>query len=209
MKILKQNETFLIVVLRIKNILCQVILNILQIQNKRKFDHYIQEASDNFDLYYISQKLKYSCEILNRKSILSVQYELKFINELINYLKDNPPDHVPAISIYNEILFMLLYPENKRHFFKLNLLLHKHSHLFPPKESKDMYTFALNHCVKRINMGHSEFNKELFELYKVMIEKRIIFNNDGDDVIESKTEAELRHAAHWRVFTRSGGELTD
>lgn len=41
-----------------------------------------------------------------------------------------------------------------------------------------MFTFALNHCVKRINMGHTEYNKELFELYKVMIEKRIIFNND-------------------------------
>ena len=39
--------------------------------------------------------------------------------------------------------------------------------------------------------------------------RRIIFNNDGDDVSESKTEAELRHAAHWRVFTRSGGELMD
>ena len=148
-----------------------------ELQNKRKFDQHIQVASDNFDLYFIAQKLKYACEIINRKSILSAQYELKLIDELVIYLKANPHDDIPAISIYYEILFMLLYPKNKRHFFKLNLLLHKHSEKFPPKESKDMYSFALNHCIKQINMGNTEYNRELFELYKVMISKEIIYHN--------------------------------
>jgi hypothetical protein len=146
-------------------------------QNKRAFDHHLQTAADNFDNYFLVQKLKYSCEIINRKSILSAKYELKFINEVISYLKANPPKNIPAIGIYSEILLMLLYPENKRHFFKLNLLLHKNGHLFPEKETKDMYTFALNHCIKRINMGYTEYNRELFELYKILINKNLIYSN--------------------------------
>ena len=35
--------------------------------------------------------------------------------------------------------------------------------------------------------------------------RRIIYNNDGDDVVEVKN----RHDAHWQVTRRSGGELID
>ena len=36
-------------------------------------------------------------------------------------------------------------------------------------------------------------------------QRRIIYNNDGDDV----KEVQNRHEAHWQLMTRSGGELID
>ena len=36
-------------------------------------------------------------------------------------------------------------------------------------------------------------------------QRRIIYNNDGDDV----KEVQNRHEGHWQFMTRSGGELID
>jgi tetratricopeptide (TPR) repeat protein len=41
-----------------------------------------------------------------------------------------------------------------------------------------MYVFAKNFCIRKINQGYTEYIKELYELYKVMLANKIIFKDN-------------------------------
>ncbi len=152
-------------------------------QKKRKYDESIQEAADNLDLYYLSTKLKYCCEIINRKNVVAADYQLKLLNEITSYLKENPIDDIPAIAIYHQILMTLLESDKDIHYTKLKNSLNKYADKFPIQEARDMYAYAQNYCIRKINSGYIEYYKELFYLYKIVLEKEIIF-------VE-------RHLSHW------------
>ncbi len=144
-------------------------------QRKHKYDETLQQAVDNLDLFYLAQKLKYCCEIINRQKVLSADYELKMFNELLEYLEEHPHKDKPAISIYHHILLMLLEEEGDTYYKKLIYLLDQNSHLFPEDEAADMYGYAQNFCIQKINKGNTEYLQRLFDLYKTVLDKELIF----------------------------------
>lgn len=138
----------------------------------------LQELNDNLDIYYISKKLKYCCEMINRKNIFAEEYDLGLFNEVMTYLSERKFDDIPVIKIYYQILLTLIEGDKEEHYFQLKELLEKHSDLFPQNENKVNYSFAQNYCVKKINSGRAEYLKELFDLYQLSLEKHVIFEGD-------------------------------
>ena len=67
----------------------------------RKFHESIQRKADNLDLFYLSAKLKSCCEMMNRKNIISADYKLHMLDELMAYIKNNFEQFkkVPSITI--------------------------------------------------------------------------------------------------------------
>ncbi|HNI45200.1 MAG TPA: hypothetical protein PK230_10930, partial [Chitinophagales bacterium] len=59
-------------------------------QKKHLFDQSLQQAIDSLDLYYLVLKLKYSCEMYNRLQMVSGQYELRLLDEIVRYLEQHP-----------------------------------------------------------------------------------------------------------------------
>ena|SRR6185437_1982026 len=137
----------------------------------------LQEAVDNLDFYYLSNRLRYSCAILSRETLLQEKYNNYFLDQIMEFLAHHNLDNVPSISIYRQISLTYLDFENDEHFKKLTFLLDKNSHLFPPDEVRDMYTHALNYCVRKLNIGLEEYLPEIIGLYKLLIHKEIIFEN--------------------------------
>lgn len=142
---------------------------------ERRHDDSLQKAIDNLDIYYLIIKLKHSCEIVNRQRFSTSTYDLRFINEILQYLEANPHEQVPAIACYYHIYRMLTEPANETWFRELRNLLDKHSEQFPATEAKDMYDYALNYCIIRINEGKPEFLNEVFLIYKTLLEKELLF----------------------------------
>ncbi len=145
-------------------------------QRKHVFDESLQNAIDNLDLYYLAQKLKYSCELFNRKKIVAADYKLRLLDEILLYVQDKDFENAPAVAIYYQILMTLTESDNEKHFKKLKDLLKKHGGKFPPLEARDMYAYAQNYCIRRVNSGRQEFLAELFQLYKTSLQKRIAFD---------------------------------
>lgn len=146
-------------------------------QKVHSHDESLQEAIDNLDIYYLSQKLKYSCEIVNRLNMLTSDYRLKLLDEILTYLDNEPLNHIPPVAIYQSILLCLRQPDVETHFINLKDLLDKHATIFDPDEARGMYLYAINYCVGKINRGNSQYVSELFELYRRLLENRIIFEN--------------------------------
>ncbi len=143
----------------------------------REIDESLQMMSDNLDWYYLSTKLKYCCEILNRQNVIAVEYDISMLNEVLLHLEKKSYEHIPAIAIYYQILLTLTDGENEKHFFALKETLDQNHGIFTKVELRDMYAFAQNYCIKRINLGKSIFLAELFHIYQVLLESAIILTD--------------------------------
>jgi len=93
----------------------------------------------------------------------------------LSYLKRNPLREVPAVAIYYQILLTLTESKNENHYRKLKLLLSKHQNKFPKQGMRDMYGFAQNYCIRQLNSGKPKYLKELFDWYKLLLKREIIF----------------------------------
>lgn len=147
------------------------------LKDNRAADTSLQSLSDNLDIYYLSHKLKYCCEILNRQNILQVQYNIPILEFLLSYLKKNPQEDIPTVRVYFLILKTIREPEAENHFSDLKKYLQLHDEKFSVNEQRDIYAFVQNYCIRKINTGKTKYLKELFEIYKRMLEKDIIFEN--------------------------------
>ncbi len=129
----------------------------------------------NLDMYYLSKRLKYSCESINRRNILGEDQgyiDLSLIADLLNHHESTLP---PVALIYRQILFLFEKEDDIDHFYLLINLLRKYDPLFTRDELKVMYGYAMNYCIRKINAGQSIFLQEIFNLYKTLLEKDIIF----------------------------------
>jgi hypothetical protein len=147
-------------------------------KRNRAFDSSIQEIIDNLEITFLARGFRYYCEMINRRNILSVEYNLSFFDQLVNYLEKGMFDDIPAIKIYRLIYTTLQDQGGKENFQLLLNELEKSSHLFSKKEQRGMYVFAQNFCIKRINKGETGALEEIFRLYQAIVEKELIYEGN-------------------------------
>lgn len=137
----------------------------------------LQQVVDSLDIHFLSNKLKYSCEILNSRDWVNVDYELFLLEEIRTYLEDRDLERYPSIAIYYQIMRTLTEPEEEGHYARLLELLEEHRESFNDSEVFDMYIYAKNYCIVKINRGHADYTRQLFEFYRTILNNRIIYKN--------------------------------
>lgn len=146
-----------------------------QFRAKRAEVTNIEAVTLNLDRFYLAEKLKYYCEIMSHQYEGAHRYEILFIEEIIHHVEMYNYDEVPPIAVYYQIYLAMVDGENHEHYYKLKDLLSRYGLEFPTEEAFNAYTFAINYCTRQINKGSQQFLQEYFDLYKDLLEKRIIF----------------------------------
>ncbi|HMG16901.1 MAG TPA: hypothetical protein VK590_15700 [Saprospiraceae bacterium] len=154
--------------------------DILTHQEKRISKTNFESIVNNLDRFYLAEKLKYYCSVLSRQYQVSHEYKLLFIDEIVNHLANYNYLDVPSISVYYQIFLTQTDGDNEEHYFKLKNLLDANSKYFQRDEAYEIYTYALNYCIRKSNFGAVEFLKEYFETYKVLLTKDIIEFEDEE-----------------------------
>ncbi len=155
----------------------EIVYTNITLQQGRSSHIELQQTVDNLDLFYLSTKLKYCCEIINKQNIIAEVHQITMFDELLTHLKSTNYDHIPAIAIYYRILMGLLENENETHYSILIQLLYNNAHFFKQEEKRDMYAFAQNYCIKKINSGQSQYLRDIFKLYQTLLNTGILFHN--------------------------------
>src|SRR5262249_358622 len=88
-----------------------------QKDSRRKITGF-QKVSDHLDAFYLINKLKQCCFIVNHRNVFGQQYELKLMEEVLEHLKTNRYD-IPLLNLYHLGLLTLIEPQEERHFFAL------------------------------------------------------------------------------------------
>lgn len=145
-------------------------------KERRLKDKSLQNKVDQLDIFYLSAKLRACCEMINRQNVISQQYELRLLPEMLTYLQHNLAYYhdYPAVTIYYQILMTLLHPDKEEHYPQLMQQLDTHAQQFPQEEAMGMYDYARNYCIKQINNGKTNYLEELFLLYEQVLAKNLL-----------------------------------
>lgn len=150
----------------------------------RQFDENLQLKNNYFDAYFVVEKLRIACDMINRNNIIRSDYQYTMIEELLDYAKKEELSTIPAIQIYKSILQMLRAEDiatAEKEYLELKKLLAEHyqegneGNSFTDKEIMAVYDYILNFCAKKINQGASDYYQEMLDAYRFLIDAQMIF----------------------------------
>ncbi|GIV32985.1 MAG: hypothetical protein KatS3mg031_0520 [Chitinophagales bacterium] len=151
-------------------------------RDSRTTDKSIERKTLSLDLFYLSAKLKSCCEMINRQNIIRENYDIRMLDEIKSYISHNLSlfEKYPLIRIYYQILLTLQESEREEHYFRLVELLEHYSKQIDHDDLRQMYDYAQNYCIKKINSGHTAYLQEIFKLYKTLLAKKLLFDANGN-----------------------------
>ena len=137
----------------------------------------LQEVSDALDAYFLAEKLRQACYMQSHLKVFRADYKAGLLEEALRYVEENDLLHLPAISIYYYGLKTTIEPENEENYQQLNLQIANYGHLFPDTEIRSIHLIAINYCIGQLNLGKTEFFRELFEQYRQGLEMGFLIEN--------------------------------
>jgi len=152
----------------------QSIYDLHRYELERNTKSNIESIALNLDRFYLAEKLRYYCTVLNHQHLAALNYQILFIEEIIEHVEKHDYSDVPPIVLYYQILLTYKDPENKAHYDRLKQLIENHIHLFPESEAKEIIDAALNYGIKRMNAGEEEYVREVFNLYNKSLENKLL-----------------------------------
>jgi hypothetical protein len=135
----------------------------------------MEEILNNLDKFFLAEKLRYLCTVQSQQFIISHEYKVLFIDEIMSHLNKYAYKDVPPVAIYYQIYLMNTEDDDESHYFELISLVEKFGNLFPANEAEFIYQAALNYCIKKINQGNQKFLEEYFNLFVILLQKKMLF----------------------------------
>ncbi len=147
-------------------------------QKQRAMPLNLTEMSEALDRSFVADKLRQACLMLAHQTVYKTEYDIKLLQEVLQYVEQKQWLGEPAIGIYYYGYKSITERDTLAHFEQLKRLISDCGHLFPPSEARDMYLMAINYCIARMNAGAEAFIREAFELYRRGFEQRILIENE-------------------------------
>ncbi len=148
------------------------------VRYERNYREELQRTADALDRAYLAGKLRYSLEMANQSRILDVHYDPGLGEAALKWAGQQPFEDAPVILIYMNALLMLQQPEEGQYFDRLHQLLREHSGLLSPQELKNLYTYLLNYCTRRINQFRDEsYYGHFLEINELLLEKGLLLED--------------------------------
>lgn len=143
-------------------------------QSERSSKSNIEDIAQNLDRFYLAEKLRYYCTILNHQNVAALDYKLLFIDEIIKHVEAHGYEDVPPIRVYYQILQTYKFPENRKHYDELREHIRKYIHNFPESQIREILDATFNYCILKSNSGELEFVRELFSIYVESLENKLL-----------------------------------
>lgn len=150
-----------------------------QYENRASAEEF-QQMLDGLDHYYLVEKLRNACHLTANMMIVNTHYDFAFLDAILDYVArelNGKLAREKSIQLYYTILFTMRQPDNADHYRRLRRLLDQELDFFAPSEQSDLFKFANNYCIIRINKGDDAYRRELFELYKLGLTSGLMLNN--------------------------------
>lgn len=148
-------------------------------RNQRGFDERLQAAADALDTYFVAEKLRFVCEMLNYETLLNIRYETNYWEEVLQWSAATKYEKVTTIQVYRRLLLLLAEPDDTANFKVAKSLVVASGQSFHRDELRQLYTHLLNYCALRINRHNDQhFLNEHLEINKLMLSNGLIFDND-------------------------------
>jgi hypothetical protein len=133
----------------------------------------IDRIVKNLTNYYLLSLLKYYTVVLHVNEMYKSEIDVHSLKELIGTFKPSQFRESPLIEMYYYASLMLEEPSEETNYFKLKEILMREEEKIDNDSLVDLYINLENYCVRRGREGKSKFDRELFEVYNMEIEKKV------------------------------------
>ena len=137
-----------------------------KMSNQRTKVFNLAEISETMDIVFLVQKLKHTCTQFTHQQVFKTEYDLGLLSHLLPLIEQEKYLKTPAIAIYYYCYRFLTDEDGTVFFEKFKTILFEKKQLFDVLEIKEMYLFAINFCIRKLNQGDKKFSFEILELYK-------------------------------------------
>lgn len=148
-----------------------------QTQHHPEEEPYLMALSDNADLVWLTQKLRYLCLHTAYRARFQSARELRFRPELESMWRQQDFLQNPAVATWYFCLKMLESPESGEYFDRFKEAVLTHGLIFQEDEMRDLHLFAINYCIRRVNEGQIRFFHDIMDFYKDGLAKGHLLDN--------------------------------
>ena len=136
-----------------------------------------EAVMDRLDEYYMINKLRYCCAAKHFKHQIKKDKDV-LVAEILGLIATGKYDHIPSVKIYAVIYQMLSDEEDETQFAQLKELLKTHQKELNDVVLRDAYVFAINYCVRKVNKGHVNYLRDVYDLYKIALDKKFLYDEN-------------------------------
>lgn len=138
---------------------------------------YLASLADNADIIWVMQKLRLFCLHQMQCIMYQVTPVLGLKQEVETVINQGHLLEIPAVRIWYYCLKMLENNEETEWFSQFKTVFLSQSQLFSTDEIRDLYLFAINYCIRRVNEGHKAFFHDIMGFYKDGLLKGYLLEN--------------------------------
>lgn len=146
-------------------------------RRERKFDISIQNASQYLDLFYLSKKLRFCCNMSDRQKIIAKEYQIDFLEEFNHMRTKVNVAEVPDIEMYDQVFNVIDKDVKKDDFLKIISLLKSNAEFLSVEDQEEIYIYLINYCARKIRKGNETFVAIALELYLNGIQSKVLFED--------------------------------
>ncbi len=147
-------------------------------QQERRSTTGLQGVADKLDEAYLVAKLKQTCGMVSYENIYRQAYRYDLLEPLLLHIEQANYSNALLLGYYHGLM-MLRNPEALESFAALKALLKDKATEIPFAEAQELHIIARNFCIRRFNMGDQVYFKELFGLYQLGLETKVLLNEQG------------------------------
>lgn len=153
--------------------------NTVKLGIKSAHSHQVSDVVEALDELFLVNKLRYSCELINQSKVSNRPFDFFLTEELVSKMETEQKMGGALGKLYYHALLMLQAKDGHEHYYTFKTLLNERELEIDPRELSDLYICALNYCINQINHNEHQFHQEVFEVYKTLIEKKLIMDENG------------------------------
>jgi hypothetical protein len=137
----------------------------------------LQTPLDLVEQHYLSQALRFACAAQNQDRIVGSAHDYGLLPLLLPHIASRIDRLHPLVRIYYRVYSMQESPTDRSHYEALLDELQRHAEGFAQPIARELYKYAINHCVRRFNAGELDFSTQLGSLYTYTLAKGLLLRN--------------------------------
>lgn len=139
----------------------------------------LKEFAYSTDVLYLTTRLRMICLEISQHNVYQSGETDSLHRDVIALAESRDWSALPAVATYLAAIRMMQGSDLNTDYHAFMRNVTAGSTHFSQEEMGEFFTFAVNHCIRRINDGDKEMEHELFALYQRGLEAGHLFENDG------------------------------
>ncbi len=130
------------------------------------------------DKQYILKKLRNSCLVASQENVYDIEFDHGLLHHTLDYIEDKSLFEDPVIGCFYYCYRMLSEKESNPYFDTFLKYLNANIPILSNEDSTQLYTLALNYCIRALNLGDKEFGVKGLELYRSGLDSGLLLVNN-------------------------------